>query len=83
MLLGARIDKVAVAVSPAERFTSVRLRDASRTDDDVERKMLPENPPKLVNVMVEVAVVPSGIVRVSGPAEIAKSGVSSGESRDW
>ncbi len=61
------------------RANSVVLRDASNWGDNAERKIVPEKPPRLVNMMLEVAVVPKGIINESGLAEIAKSVAARGE----
>jgi hypothetical protein len=41
----------------------------------VDRVIVPENPPRLARVMVEVAEEPRGMVSVTGFAVIEKSGV--------
>ncbi len=62
-----------LTVPPEERVTLVFSSQTSK-NDDADKAMLPEKPPWLSKVMLELPVVPWDSVRMLGLAEIEKSG---------
>jgi hypothetical protein len=82
LMIPTVIVRVALAVPPGARVTLVGLMvqllqlggHAMRGPVDVMRETVPANPLMLVMLMVDVAVVPAGIVRELGFADIVKSG---------
>lgn len=77
----AEIVKVAVAFLPELSVTLVGLTDqvlqlGHNGGGEVETEAVPLNPLRLVNVIVEVLVVPAMIWTFEGLADIAKSGAT-------
>jgi hypothetical protein len=77
-----KIESVAVAVPFDVRLRLVGLTDqvlqlgwGQRGDGDVDKETVPVNPLRLVSVIVEVPVVPAGMLRLVGLAVMLKSGV--------
>ncbi len=73
------VDEVTVRVDspelPEARLTLVGLAEVVRPEGETEvvRAMLPENPPRLLSVTVEVPDWPARIVKLVELEEIAKS----------
>ena len=69
--------KVEAAVPPEGRNTVPGLNVSEKPEiGDADSTTLPENPPRLVSVIVDVLGAPVERLIVAGLAEIAKSGVT-------